>query len=53
MFDILSGSLACITYNLAMAAASVILGPDTVGFIDRTVPFKGTISTALGVYGLS
>ena len=53
MIGILSASLACFSYNLAMAAASVILGPDTLSFIDKMIPFKGTICSALGFYGLS
>lgn len=53
MLGILSGSLACFGYNLGMAAMSIIIGPDTLLFIERMIPFKGTISTAVGFYGLS
>mmetsp|Transcript_10815 Transcript_10815/g.14556 ORF Transcript_10815/g.14556 Transcript_10815/m.14556 type:complete len:88 (-) Transcript_10815:802-1065(-) len=36
-----------------MTVATVALGADTVAFIETMVPFKGTISTAVGFYGLS
>ena len=53
MLSLISSSIACFAYNLTMAVASLALGADTVKFIDSVIPFKGTISTALGIYGLS